>query len=98
LVNLFLPFYPESIFVSVSEVDFLQRNHEVLVPQVYNPSYSGGRNVEDYGSWSVSQIAQETLYQKYATQKMNGKVAHVVEHLLILCETLSSNPCTAVNK
>jgi hypothetical protein len=47
----------------------------------YNPSYSGGKDQEDYGS------------QKYPTHERAGEV---VEHLPSKCEALNSNPSTAL--
>jgi hypothetical protein len=44
------------------------------------------------------QIVQETLSEKYPTQKRAGGVAQVVECLPSQHEALSSNPCTTKNK
>jgi hypothetical protein len=45
------------------------------VAHAYSPSYSGGRNQEDYGSKPAQQILSETLSQKYPAQKRPGRVA-----------------------
>jgi hypothetical protein len=49
---------------------------------ICNPSYSGGRDQEDHGL-RPAQIKSKTLSQKYPMQKRAGRVAQVVECLLV---------------
>jgi hypothetical protein len=48
------------------------------VTHTYNPSYSGGKGQEDWGSKSAWQIVCETLSQKNPSQKRAGEVAQGV--------------------
>jgi hypothetical protein len=47
----------------------------VLVTHISNPSYSGGRDLEDFGLKPAWQIVHKTLSQKYPSQKRGGVVA-----------------------
>jgi hypothetical protein len=67
--------------------------------QVFNPSYSGGRDQEDRSSkpdWPNSY--QDPISKIPNTKTVVGGVAQVVEDLSSKCETLSSNPSIAKNK
>jgi hypothetical protein len=49
-----------------------------LVAHIYNPSYSGGREQEDFGSKPAQvpwQIVHETYLEKHPSQKRAGRVA-----------------------
>jgi hypothetical protein len=49
-------------------------------------------------NWSPGQIIQETLSQKYPTQKRASRVTHVAEHLPSKHEVLSLHPSAAKKK
>jgi hypothetical protein len=52
----------------------------------YNPSYSGGRDEEDWHSKPTGQIAYKIPSQKYPTQNRVGGMAQVTEGLPSKCE------------
>jgi hypothetical protein len=68
------------------------------VADTYNPSYRTVKIGRTTGQSQPRQTVNETLSQKYPTQKRAGKVAQVVEHLPNKREAPSSNPTMAKKK
>jgi uncharacterized protein YaiL (DUF2058 family) len=59
-----------------------------------NPSYSGGRNQEDYGLKPAQRNNSQNPISKIAKTKEAGGVAQVIDDLSSKCEALSSNLST----
>jgi hypothetical protein len=62
------------------------------VAHTCNPSYSGGRDQENWGWRSAWANSLWDPISKYPTQRRVGRVAQVIEHLPCKCKALSSNP------
>jgi hypothetical protein len=61
------------------------------VAHIWNPSYLGGWDQEDWGSRPAwANILQDPI-SKLTRVKWTGSVAQAVEHLVCKCEALSSN-------
>jgi hypothetical protein len=64
----------------------------------WNPSYSGGWDLEDRGSRPAWANSSQYPISKISRAKQTGGVVEVVEHLLCKNEALSSNPSCAERK
>jgi hypothetical protein len=64
------------------------------VAHTCNPSYSGGRDKEDWGLKPVWANSLQDPISKIPNIRV-GRVSQVVQHLPSKCEALSSKPSTA---